>query len=359
MLSKKNVGNFIKKEQKDYSMPLDDFPEISYQELNICAVELFEPGENPLEYIRAVKEDFTTGRFERYASDELFEVIKNVREAHHSLPLEMRLRKNRNYHQIRDQLVEKMRDKHTTEERQAWKDGHQYTLEDFVKSPFKGISFKSIWDEMQEDLDFSDLFSGKRKLLKVNLTAFASFGIFSLPHELIHAGTNYLTGGTNKEIVINTLYGGPLWEKIIPGIESKVLFPLIGGYVKFENPSTIGTLTTTIAPYVLTPIGIYLMKKGKERESIVICAGGACLGLLHLGGIIGDWRMARQKMIKESAELVQDSLNLRTSPEYADAATFAMFLGGLYIGSKLLAVSYRASKATVNSVTKYVNKEKL
>ncbi|MDP3698620.1 MAG: hypothetical protein Q8R47_03460 [Nanoarchaeota archaeon] len=109
-----------------------------------------------------------------------------------------------------------------------------YTLEDFVKNPTKGISFKSIYNEIQADLDFSHLFSGKRKLLKVNFATFASFGIISLPHELIHAGTNYLTGGTNKEIVVNTLYGGQLWEKIIPGVESKVLFPLLGGYVKIN-----------------------------------------------------------------------------------------------------------------------------
>ncbi|MDO8511251.1 MAG: hypothetical protein Q7S55_03735 [Nanoarchaeota archaeon] len=232
-----------------------------------------------------------------------------------------------------------------------------YTLEDFVKNPIRDITFKSIYKEIQTDIDFSSLFSGQKKLLKTNLAAFASFGLFSLPHELIHAGANYLTGGTNKEIVINTLYGGPLWEKIIPGVESKVLFPLLGGYVKFENPSLAGSLTATVAPYALTSLGIYLMKKGKEKESILLCAGGAGLGLAHLGGIIGDWRIAGQKMIEESVEAVQDALEVKTSPEYANAAAFAMFLGGLYIGSKLLAVSYRASKATVNSVRKRVAKE--
>lgn len=236
---------------------------------------------------------------------------------------------------------------------------HEYTLEDFVKNPTKGISFKSIYNEIQADINFSDLFSGQRKLLKTNLAAFASFGFFSLPHELIHAGVNYLTGGTNKEIVINTLYGGPLWEKIIPGVKSELMFPLLGGYVTGENPSLAGSLTTAVAPYALTSLGIYLMKKGKERESIVICAGGAGLGLTHLGGIIGDWRIAGQQMIKESVEVVQDALDVKTSPKYATAADVAMFLGGLYIGSKLLAVSYRASKATVNSVRKYANTEKI
>ena len=232
-----------------------------------------------------------------------------------------------------------------------------YTLEDFVRNPTKGISFGSIYNEIQADIDFSHLFSGQRKLLKTNLAAFASFGIFSLPHELIHAGANYLTGGTNKEIVINTLYGGPLWEKIIPGVESKFLFPLLGGYVKFENPSLAGSLTATIAPYVLTSLGIYLMKKGKEKESIVICATGAGLGITHLGGIIGDWRIAGQQIITESVEIVQDALDVKTSPEYENAAAFAMFFGGLYVGSKLLAISYRASKATVNSARNLCNKE--
>ncbi len=234
---------------------------------------------------------------------------------------------------------------------------NNYTLEDFVKNPVKGISFKSIYNEIQADLDFSHLFSGERKLLKTNLAAFASFGAFSLPHELIHAGTNYLTGGVNKHIVINTLYGGPLWEKIIPGVESKLLFPLLGGYVEFTNPSTAGTITTAAAPYLLTSLGIYLMKKGKERESIILCASGAGLGLAHLGGIIGDWRIAGQKTLEKSVELVQDTLHLQKSQEYNSVTNVALIIGGFYIGTKLMTISYRASKATVNSVRNLVNKE--
>ncbi len=232
---------------------------------------------------------------------------------------------------------------------------YNYTLEDFVKNPSKGLSFRSIYSEIQTDLDFSYLFSGDRKLLKTNLAAFASFGFFSLPHELIHAGTNYLTGGTNKEIVINTLYGGPLWEKIIPGVESKILFPLLGGYVKFENPSLAGSLTATVAPYILTPLGIYLMKKGKEKESIVLCAGGAGLGLAHLGGIIGDWRVAGQTIITETAKLVGETLDVKLPKDniYMErTALLGTILGGVYIGSKFLAIAYRASKATINSVRK-------
>ncbi|MDP3698249.1 MAG: hypothetical protein Q8R47_01545 [Nanoarchaeota archaeon] len=114
-----------------------------------------------------------------------------------------------------------------------------------------------------------------------------------------------------------------------------------------------------VAPYVLTPLGIYLLKKGKEKESILLCAGGAGLGLAHLGGIIGDWRLAGQKMLTESVEVVQDAVGEKMPPQYEIPVLLGTVLGGVYIGSKLLAVSYRASKATVNSVRKCVNKEKL
>ena len=234
---------------------------------------------------------------------------------------------------------------------------HNYTLEDFVKNPFKDLSFKSIWKETQYDLDFSDLFSGKAKILKNNLALFASFGIAAVPHELIHAGVNKLTGGINKEIVINTLYGGHLWEKMFPEIHSKLMIPFIGGYVHAENPSFTGNIATSVAPYILTPLGIYLVQKGKEKESKVLAAAGGGLVAAHIGGVIGDWLSVGARTINEGVEVVEHKLDAKPEGYAASAAGVATLLGGLYLGSKLMAITYRGMKATVNSARKYAGKE--
>ncbi len=329
-------------------MYIDDLPEISYQELNTLAVELFEPADDPMEYLLAAEAGFAADQFEKYTLIQLGDLKTKVIDAYCFLPMEVS-----GFEKTSD-LLHRIR---LQEEKIRIKEIGEYTLEDFVKNPLKNISFKSSWNEIQEDLDFSHLFSGKRKLLKTNLLIFASFGLVSLPHELIHAGVNYVSGGINKHIVLNTFYGAPLWETVIPGIESKLMIPLIGGYVDYENPSTIGSLGVIMAPYVLTPLGIYLMKRGKDAKSIAICAGGAGLIGLHLGGIIGDWRVAGTKIVTESIGLVQDALEVKPRIEYKIAANITAALCGVYLGSKLLAVSYRAGKATVNSVRNYAKKK--
>ncbi len=318
-------------------------PEIEYRELNIPAVELFAPHEDVQAYAEAVREGVILKQFENYNSTQLNELIENFDLAVNTLSYVEGLKILTKYRPARKELCKRLQEK-----KEGEKD--DYTLEDFVKNPTKGISFESIYKEMQGDMDFSYLFSGKRKLLKTNIAAFASFGFISLPHELIHAGTNYLTGGINKHIVINTLYGGSLWEKLIPGVESKLLFPPLGGHVDFTNPSAAGTIASAAAPYLLTPLGIYLMKKGKEKRNMILSAGGTGLALIHLGGVIGDWKLAGQKTLEKGVELMQDEMHLQKAQEYSFTTNVALALGGIYIGSKLMAISYRASKATVNSI---------
>lgn len=331
-------------------MPIDDLPEISYQELNTPAIELFSPSDNPEEYILAAEADIAAGRWEYYDFSKLDRSYNNVIDAFLLLSLEEMIELNRSINEIHKSWMAQKKEKKR-------KEMHDYTLEDLIKNPLKNMSFGSVCSEVLEDLDFQSLFSGKIKWLKNDLATLASFGLFSVPHELIHAGVNYVTGGINEKIAINSFYGGALWEKIIPGVQSEFMFPLLGGYVQIENPSAAGNLATYVAPYILTPLGIYLAKKGKEKESIALCAGGAGLISVHLGGVIGDWRNTGTKLIKESVELVQDTLEVKSSGEYGFAANIAFLFGGIYLGSKLLAISYRASKATVNSVRNYAKKK--
>lgn len=337
----------------------DDSPEIKYQELTIPATELFDPDDDPLEYFEAAIDDLINHKFENYSYNQLNKVNDNFRVAFQMFDIDEHGKKIFIYFDINRRFREKSREKLIQETEQPQREMQEYTLEDFIKNPTKGISFRSIWKEVGKDMSFQHLFSGGgfTRAVKADLATIAAFGISAFPHEMIHAGTNLATGGVNEKIVMNTLYGGALWEKLIPGIESKWMFPLLGGYVQTENPSTAATIATAVAPYILTPLGIYLAKKGKEKESIVISAAGSGLIAAHLGGVIGDWQLVGQNLIKESVEVVQDAFDVKTAPEYEIEALLAMALGGLYIGSKLLAVSYRASKATVNSIQNYVNKE--
>jgi len=333
---------------------------MSLEELT-SAEELPNPQENPFNFLDAVNEGLSAGRFKDYNASQLYNLSTQVIEACISISEKGKKNVEPECKKMWEEISQ-IFDKRPIKER--IKVVHQrkygYTLDEVIKNPLKGTSLKSMWEEIQTDISFGYLFSkgGPRvNFVKTNALLFASFGFFSVPHELIHAGVNSLAGGINHQIVINTLYGGQLYEKIMPEIESKFLFPLLGGYVKFENPSTMGTIAAAVAPYVLTPLGIYLAKKGHEKEKIVLCAVGAGLIAAHAGGIVGDWRLAGQIIVSKGIELVQETLEMKTNPEYAPAINVATLVAGLYVGSKLLAVSYRAMKGAVNSVEKYIAKE--
>jgi len=348
-------------------MFVDDSPEITYQELTTPAIELFGPDDDYLGYVEAVKDDLEQQKLENYNSDQLDAIGDNLNYSFDVLLEEKsveRLKEGYNiYRDVKTQLdikwLDTLRQEFDQKAEQERKERQEYTLEDFVKNPTKGLAFRSIWREMAEDMSFEHLFSGgwKSRAVKTDLTTLAAFGLFSFPHEMVHAGVNLVTGGVNEKIVINTFYGGSFWEKLIPGVESQWMVPFLGGYVQTENSSAVGMIATAVAPYVMTPVGIYLAKKGKEKESIVITAAGAGLLAGHLGGVIGDWRLVGQNLIKGSVEVVQDTIGVKTSPGYETEALIAMALGGLYVGSKILAISYRGMKATVNSVRNYVAKE--
>jgi len=188
-----------------------------------------------------------------------------------------------------------------------------------------------------------------------NALLFASFGFTSVPHELMHAGMNYLTGGVNREIVINSFYGGDLWEKVIPGVEGRVLIPFIGGYVEFENYSLLGNIATYTTPYVLTPLGLYCIMKSREKKSLALWIAGVGAVGAHGDGIIGDWWGAGRAIVYESVQPVYDALEMRSKPENSILSSIFSVVG-FYLGMKMLKYSYRASKGLVNSIRKYKHK---
>lgn len=224
----------------------------------------------------------------------------------------------------------------------------RYGIKDVLKRPFK-----RTYHEVIEDLTFAGELLGKRwyhNLAEVGLTLLG-FAAFTAPHELIHAATNQLTGGTTKEIVVNRLYGGDLYHLLHQGIESRVLFPLIGGYVKVDEGSALAKIAVCAAPYVLTPLGIYLMQKGKEKRSLVKATLGAGLIAAHAGGVIGDFNTLGKTLVHQV-----------TGTDHEGILKYAFAIAGFYLGCKVLGFTYRLSKAAVHlfrrkSKKKIINQE--
>ena len=223
-----------------------------------------------------------------------------------------------------------------------------YTFKDVLRNPGK-----LVWEEIFQDLNYEELFKGspKRKSRLNDLAILVSFGLTSIPHELIHAGANLLTGGTNEKIVINRFYGGDLVHTLYSGIQAEFLLPILGGYVKIaESGSILGELATDIAPYALTPLGIYLVAEGKKRKSLSLAflGSGAIIG--HTGGIIGDFYSFGKTIAYETADFVAQLFGASNFEPDNSWLALPLTIGELYLGFKTLSFTYRSSKAGVNAI---------
>ncbi|MBI2565371.1 hypothetical protein HYV79_05325 [Candidatus Woesearchaeota archaeon] len=235
-----------------------------------------------------------------------------------------------------------------------------YSLTDVLKHPIKYSSggFQEAWDDLNYSV-YSCVNISKTKtesltkFFGLNAGLLTFFGIWAVPHELIHAGVNKLTGGINKEIVINSLYGGSIISKYFSEIQSKLMLPFIGGYVVPENNSDLGLVAMALAPYVLTPLGLCIAKKGRENKNLLTALFGSALIAAHLGGVVGDfWSVGRTIMLK-GLEMLYFGLGENTSklPEEANLLELSfLLLGGFYIGSKVMGYSYRLCKGAFNSI---------
>ncbi|PIN81699.1 hypothetical protein COV11_01355 [Candidatus Woesearchaeota archaeon CG10_big_fil_rev_8_21_14_0_10_30_7] len=204
------------------------------------------------------------------------------------------------------------------------------------------------------DMNFEELIKGsdKKKHHLNNLLILLGFGYSSIPHELIHAGTNKLLGGQNLEVVINKFYDLGLSNYLIPGVESKFLFPIIGGYVR-PDPAQLSDASFMImgaAPYILTPLGIYLLQKGKENKSLPLAIFGSGLILGHAGGMIGDfWNMGKIAFYNAS-ELIHNFVGAQNFEESYNNLGFLGRSAGFYLGWKAMNFTYRLSKSVVNTL---------
>lgn len=239
------------------------------------------------------------------------------------------------------------------------------TLTEVLKHPLKYS--KSAWRELSDDFKVIDPKKlSKKQALKINTIGFlggmASFGIWSTPHELIHAGINKLTGGQNLEIVINQFYGGDLAHAISPDIQSKLMIPLIGGYVQIEPSSAIANIGISIAPYALTPLGVYLMQKSRETQKLKYLLIGSGLIYAHWGGALGDfYSIGRQTILSTYNTITQQDKKQTDIPKPQTTAESALLattlIGGFIIGNKIMSYTYRLSKGLTNTIRNYFKKE--
>lgn len=187
-----------------------------------------------------------------------------------------------------------------------------------------------------------------------------SAGIWSMPHELLHAAVNKATGGKNLEIALNKMYGADFWHAIFPQIESKLMIPLLGGYVRAQPANELSDIAATLAPYVMTPIGVYLMQNALKKQNTKYWIIGSGLMVMHLGGVIGDFCSVGQKITRKICTTIyknpeeMNKNNEQNGVSAADSiAIGAVFVCGFLLGNKIMSYTYRLSKGLVNSARKY------
>lgn len=226
----------------------------------------------------------------------------------------------------------------------------EYTLREVLKKPLHD-NWRAAFREIFTDLNFTKALPGseKTKSRLNDIGVLVSFGFTSVPHELMHAKVNEAMGGTNAHVVLNKLYGGDLFAAILPGVEADWLLPIIGGYVEPDYMTTPGKFLMGIAPYILTPIGIYLLQKSREKKKATLGFLGAGALVAHAGGIIGDWWSLGRSVVYDTANYIGNMFGY----EAVDDNPFILLGGaaiGLYLGSKAMSLSYRFSKGLVGSL---------
>ena len=139
-----------------------------------------------------------------------------------------------------------------------------YGVKEVLRRPLHAS--RLVIGEMWKDLNYEKLLPGSKfvKSALNDISILVSGLLMVGPHELIHAGTNLLLGGTNEQIVISALSGGWVYEKLIPGVESILRSPwdslTSDNYVRTaENPLLAGMIVSAAPFAVMTPLGIYLL----------------------------------------------------------------------------------------------------
>ena len=181
--------------------------------------------------------------------------------------------------------------------------------------------FIELYHVFKDDLAFSQILTNTAETVK--RTGSAAFGaatslpFFILAHESIHSIAYKLLGIGTDLLAVRPEIGGGLLQKIFPFISTDVTgfyrmaLGLAGAPV---YPDTaLETIIHTLLPFILTPSGIGLMRKGKKDKSSFLQGIGLLIATAPFRNIIGDMYKA-SKYLFDSENIV---LNLTTGTAIA------------------------------------------
>jgi hypothetical protein len=134
--------------------------------------------------------------------------------------------------------------------------------------------FKELYHVFRDDIGLKMLFSDAKNTLK-RAGSFVLGNAMVLPfyvlgHEAIHAASYKLLGKGVDYLGLRKELGGGLLEKIFPFISSNVNEfeeNVLGAAGSFMNGSPLESLVGSSAPFILTPLGIMLMRKAGKQGS--------------------------------------------------------------------------------------------
>jgi hypothetical protein len=117
----------------------------------------------------------------------------------------------------------------------------------------------------------------------------AAWWVYVPLHELLHAWGCLAAGGTVEELQIAPLYGGALFERIVPFVTSGGEYA--GRLTRFDTGgSDLVYLFTDLAPYLLTVFAAYpLLRAARRRPSALAAGAGLVLIAAPLIGLTGDY----------------------------------------------------------------------
>jgi len=163
-----------------------------------------------------------------------------------------------------------------------------------------------IVGDFLRDLTFIDMFKGKKVWrIQKNLYSILAGIYVAIPiHEILHGVAGRLLGYENQKIVINSMDGGYIWEKIIPWVTSEHLPFWKGGYVEVKGAqATLSeNLLFSLAPYIMTPIGIYLLLEGKRKKCLPMVIAGCGFVEGHAESVFGDMAISAGNIMVAAAD---------------------------------------------------------
>lgn len=231
----------------------------------------------------------------------------------------------------------------TNAESISWWD---YGFKKLAKNPVRACSLRSTYKEMCRDLSLEDKFqrilpNGPGRGMLSFFVPILSASVFTaLPHEYIHAGAATMLGHHVSNIVVNPI-------------------PFMSSFTQIQGPiGPLDSMAIAAAPYVLTAAGAYLVDKAKKKDSFFLyCLGSGAL-ISHVGGILGDFYSVGRTAAYEVSNTICHTLGYSDLNQHNLAVTIPMAVGSFYLGAKAMSLTYRASKAAVNSTRSLFNKKR-